>query len=46
MSPEKAQYVQIVVKKEAPSKKVDYAKPKSWGVPTNQRLSYTGNFRK
>ena len=45
MSPEKAQYIQAV-KKEAPSKKVEYTKPKTWGVPTNQRLSYTGNFRR
>ena len=44
MSPEVKQYVQV--KKEEPSKKVEYAKPKNWGVPTNQRLSYTGNFRR
>lgn len=44
MSPEKAQYAQI--KKEAPSKKAEYARPQNWGVNNNKRLSNTQVWRR
>lgn len=44
MSPEKAQYAQM--KKETPSKNVEYAKPQNWGVSQNKRLSNTQVWRK
>lgn len=44
MSPEVSGYAQI--KKEAPSKKVEYAKPKNWGVSNNRRQSNVGVWRK
>ncbi len=44
MSPEKAQYVSA--KKEAPSKKTEYAKPQNWGVAQNKRLSNTQVWRR
>lgn len=44
MSPEAKVYEQV--KKEAPSKKVEYTKPQNWGVGVKQRLSNTQVWRK
>ncbi len=47
MSPETRQYY-AEVKKEAPSKKMEYAKPKNWEVANknNNRLSQTQVWRR
>ncbi|MBI3109460.1 hypothetical protein HYZ06_00265 [Candidatus Daviesbacteria bacterium] len=48
MSPEGREVtVKVIVKKDAAAQKAeDYARTKSWGVATNQRLSQTGFWRK
>ena len=42
------EYEKVAVKKEAPSKKVEYSKPKNWGVPNknNNRLANVQVWRR
>lgn len=46
MSPERSIYEKVNIRKEAPSKKVEYSKPKNWGVANNKRLSNVQYWRK